>query len=137
MHSPLCLGSEALSFPGDPAAAAYSVHMELEGALQAGGCGRKGVPILHHKGVSFTKRRPCPHSAEVEAVGSACSSSLSCSLSGVNGVPGSPKRRAECKAHTTPTLIQVVFPAWESSKREAAWCAGRPRSPAPSPPQCG
>lgn len=86
MHSPLCLGSEALSFPGDAAAAAYSVRMELEGALQAGGCGRKGVPILHHKGVSFTKRRPCPHSAEVEAVGSACSSSLSCSLSGVNGV---------------------------------------------------
>lgn len=47
----------------------------------------------------------------------------------------SAKRRAECKAPTTPTLIQVVFPAWESSKREAAWGAGRSRSPGPH--QCG
>lgn len=135
MHSPLCFGSEALSFRGDAAAAAYSVHTELAGALQAGRCGRKGVPILHQKGVSFTKRRRCPHSPGVEAVGSAHSSSLSCSLSGVNGAQGSPKRRADWKAHTAPALIQVVFLAPENPKRDAAGCAGRP--PSPGSHQCG
>lgn len=42
------------------------------------------------------------------------SSSLSCSLSAVNGAQGSPKRRAEYQPDATPTLTQVVFPAWGS-----------------------
>ena len=42
----------------------------------------------------------------------------------MNGAQGSPERRAECKAHTTPALIQVVFPARESQGREAASALG-------------
>ena len=55
MHSPLYFGSGALSFWGDGSCAAYGIHTVLPGPLQAGHRRRKGAPILHQKGVAFTK----------------------------------------------------------------------------------
>lgn len=62
------------------AATAYSVHTVLPGWLHTGGCRRKGVPILHQRGVSFNRRRRCPYSPGVKAVGPASPLSLAPSL---------------------------------------------------------
>lgn len=111
------------------AAAAYGVHTVLAGLQQAGLCGRKGVPILHQKGVAFTKGGDALIPLGARRLGLRV---LSCSLSDVYGAQGSPQRRAMCRPHTTRALFQVVSPALQSLGREAAECGVKPLSWGPT-----
>lgn len=143
MYSPLCFGPGALSLWGH--GSCHSLQRPLCPIRTRRGrrCSRKGVSSVHQKGVSFNKRKipgcwihlPSP----------------SCSFSGVNGAPGSPKRWAGCQLHTTPSLAQVVFPVLEPGEeavrgdprppsRGACWCGqswctlGKPKDIFISPP---